>query len=172
MEENKNAVTQTEDKKEVTAAQAEQKEQKEKTFTQAQVDDIVKERIKKFPSKEELDEFNKWKESQKSDEEKQKEKDDKTKRELQEGTDAKRELQVLKAGVSQKFSAFVAYEVAKQEGDFKTNLAEYLKENPDFLQSSETKIVKRTSASMNGKVQTSEKETNRIMNDIIRNARK
>lgn len=172
MEENKNAVTQTGEKNEGTVAQTEQKEQKEKTFTQAQVDDIVKERLKKIPSKEELDEFNKWKESQKSDEEKQKEKEDKTQRELQEGNAAKRELEVLKADVLKQYSGYVAYEVAKMDGEFKENLDKFLKQHPEFLQSSEQKIVKRSSASMTGKAQTGEKETNRIMNDIIRNAKK
>lgn len=172
MEENKNAVTQTDDKNEGTVAQTEQKEQKEKTFTQAQLDDIVKERLKKYPSKEELENYNKWKESQKTDAEKQKEQDEKIQKDLQEGNAAKRELQVLKADVSKQFSGYVAYEVAKMDGDFKENLDKYLKEHPEFLHSSETKIVKRSSASMNGKAQTGEKETNRIMNDIIRNAKK
>lgn len=170
MEEKENAVTQTEQKTEVKDTTKTTEEVK--TFTQEQVNTMLAKERKNMPSKEELDSFNKWKESQKTEADKKREADEKTQKELQEGNAAKRELQVLKADVSKQFSGYVAYEVAKMDGDFKENLTQYLKDHPEFLQSNEQKVVKRTSASMTGKAQTSENETNRIMNDIIRNAKK
>lgn len=170
MEEKENAVTQTEQKTEVKDTTKTTEEVK--TFTQEQVNAMLAKERKNMPSKEELDGFNKWKESQKTEADKKREADEKTQKELQEGNAAKRELQVLKADVSKQFSGYVAYEVAKMDGDFKENLTQYLKDHPEFLQSNEQKVVKRTSASMTGKAQTSENETNRIMNDIIRNAKK
>lgn len=171
MEEKENPVTQTEEKTEVKENVKTNEEVK--TFTQEQVNSMLAKERKGLPSKEELESYNAWKESQKSEVDKRKEQEEKTQKDLQEGIAAKRELEVLKADVSKDFSGYVAYEVGKMDGDFKENLTKYLKDHPKFLQSNETTtVVKRTSASMTGKVQTNVNETNKIMNDIIRNAKK
>ncbi|MDU4953473.1 MAG: hypothetical protein SO128_00385 [Clostridium cadaveris] len=57
-----------------TGADTQETTQEEKTFTQAEVDNLLKERVarlkKEQPSKEELKAYNDWKESQKTEEEK------------------------------------------------------------------------------------------------------
>ena len=60
-----------------TGADTQETTQEEKTFTQAEVDNLLKERVarlkKEQPSKEELKAYNDWKESQKTEEEKKNE---------------------------------------------------------------------------------------------------
>lgn len=174
-EENKNQGTQLEEKNEGTGTQPEEKGGKnERTFTQEEVDNMIKDRLKKMPTKEELKEYREWKESQKTEAEKQAEKEAEYNKNLAEGKKAIRENKVLKADVAKEYVSFVAYTVSEQEGDFDENLAKFLKENPKYLQNTETQVIKRTSSSvsMNGKTRTGENETNQIMNDIIRNSRK
>lgn len=105
----------------------------EKTFTQEEVDNIIKARLRNMPSKEELNEFKSWKESQKTEAEKQAEY-------LKEIETIKRENQELKntqvvanAGVDPKFMKFVSSEVSQLEGEFEDNLKSYLKDNPQYL---------------------------------------
>ena len=73
MEEKQNAVTQTEEKTEVSGEQPVEKTEKEevKTFTQDEVNAMLAKEKKKMPSKEDLKAFNEWKESQKTESEKQ-----------------------------------------------------------------------------------------------------
>ena len=65
------------DTKETDTESKDTTQQEEKTFTQADVDNLLKERVarlkKEQPSKEDLEAFNTWKESQKTEEEKKNE---------------------------------------------------------------------------------------------------
>ena len=135
MEENQNAVTQTEEKTEVSGEQPVEKNEKDevKTFTQDEVNAMLAKEKKKMPSKEDLKAFNEWKESQKTEEDKKNEI-------LQENETLKKQLVyaenksvVANAGVDSKFQKFVLSEVYEMEGDFEDNLKDYLKENPQFL---------------------------------------
>lgn len=136
MENNENAVTQTEtvetvEKTEVSGEQPVEKN--EKTFTQEEVNAMLAKEKKKMPSKEDMKAFNEWKESQKTEEDKKNEI-------LQENETLKKQLVcaenksvVANAGVDSKFQKFVLSEVSEIEGDFEDNLRDYLKENPQFL---------------------------------------
>lgn len=152
-------------------------ENNEKTFTQDEVDKMIKDRLKrersKFPSKEDLQAFNVWRESQKTDEQKQAEAKAEQQRILFENTELKNENEVFKAGVKKDDVEFVAFKVSKMEGDFKENLDKFLKENPKYLGSDEPKIIKKvgSSLSLSGRETTNQSETNQTMNDLIRSVR-
>ena len=123
VEETGGTVTQTEDKT----------EEIEKTFTQEDVDKIVKERLKKMPSKEELKAFKDWQEAQKTVEQKQAEKETEYQKTLSEKESLVQENLVLKSGVNIDDVDYVVFKVSKKEGDFGNNLQEFLKENPKYL---------------------------------------
>ena len=135
MEENQNAVTQTEEKTEVSGEQPVEKNEKDevKTFTQDEVNAMLAKEKKKMPSKEDLKAFNEWKESQKTESEKQLEKDKKIEALEKQLTYAENKSVVANAGVDSKFQKFVLSEVSEIEGDFEDNLKDYLKENPQYL---------------------------------------
>lgn len=140
MEENQNAVTQTEtveteEKTEVSGEQPVEKTEKEevKTFTQDEVNAMLAKEKKKMPSKEDLKAFNEWKESQKTESEKQLEKDKKIEALEKQLTYAENKSVVANAGVDSKFQKFVLSEVSEMKGDFEDNLKDYLKENSQFL---------------------------------------
>lgn len=149
---------------------------KEKTYTQAEYNAFEKKIKEKYEKKYEgvdLEKYKAWQESQKTEAEKQAEKDAKQQKDLAEAQEAMKENKVFKAGVSKEDVEFVAFKVSKLEGNFDENLAKFLKENPKYLQNTETQVVKRTSSSvsMSGKTQPSGNETNQIMNNILRSAR-
>ncbi|HIQ90704.1 MAG TPA: hypothetical protein IAB27_03645 [Candidatus Coprosoma intestinipullorum] len=135
MEENQNAVTQTEEKTEVSGEKPVEKNEKDevKTFTQDEVNAMLAKEKKKMPSKEDLKAFNEWKESQKTESEKQLEKDKKIEALEKQLTYAENKSVVANAGVDSKFQKFVLSEVSEMEGEFEDNLKDYLKENPQFL---------------------------------------
>lgn len=141
-------VTQTEPKTEGTGAEP-VKQIEEKTFTQEEVNAMLLKERKKMPSKDELKEFNEWKESKKTNEEKYAEV-------LKENEQLKKDLAysdnksvVANAGVNPKFQKFVLSEVSGMEGDFEENLTKYLKDNSQYL--NETSITsKSTGMNQNG----------------------
>ena len=136
MENNENAVTQTEtvDTENKTEVSREQPvEKNEKTFTQEEVNAMLAKEKKKMPSKEDMKAFNEWKESQKTEEDKKNEillENETLKKQL---IIAENKSVVANAGVDSKFQKFVLSEVSEIEGDFEDNLRYYLKENPQFL---------------------------------------
>ena len=111
-------------------------EKVEKTFTQSEfvkaLEKEVARKTKGLPTKEELDEFAKWKESNKSAEDKyleaQKEIDT-LKTQINEYE--KREV-VANADVDSRFQKFVVSEVSQMEGVFEDNLKKYLEDNPQY----------------------------------------
>ena len=145
MENNENAVTQTEavDTENKTEVSGEQPvEKNEKTFTQEEVNAMLAKEKKKMPSKEDLKAFNEWKESQKTETEKQLEKDKKIETLEKQLAYAENKSVVANAGVEAKFQKFVLSEVSEMEGDFEDNLKDYLKDNPQFLIQKEVEIPK------------------------------
>jgi hypothetical protein len=118
----------------------------QKTFTQEEVNNIVKDRLAKekkgIPSKEELAKYNEWKESQKTQEDKY---NDLLKSNGEKDTTIstlKMENEVLKAGITDADDIeFIVYKVGKMEGDFADNLKEYLTNNPKFVKRQETKAT-------------------------------
>ena len=110
----------------------------EKTFTQEEVNKLIakeKARAKKnIPSKEELDAFNSWKESQKSTEEKEKETQSRIDTLENMNTSLEQENLILRKGVSIEDVDYVQFKVSKMDGDFEENLENYLKENSKFVE--------------------------------------
>ena len=86
-----------------------------------------------MPSKDELKEFNVWKESKKTEAEKNAEILEENKK-LNTRISELENLQVVaNAGVDSKFQKFVLSEVIGMEGEFETNLTTYLKTNNQYL---------------------------------------
>ncbi len=125
----------------------------EKTFTQEEfttaLQNEVARKTKGMPTKEELREFNKWKESQKTETQKlielQKENETLKTQILEE----KSKTVVANAGVDSKFQKFVFSEVSQIDGEFEVNLTNYLKDNPQFLIKKEEKKPTTTGYSQN-----------------------
>lgn len=117
-----------------------------KTFTQEEVNGIVKERLAKaqkgIPSKEELAKYNEWKESQKTQQDKY---DDLVKNSNEKDhtiSILEKENAVLKAGITDQDEVeFICYKVGKMDGDFKENLTQYLADNPKYTKKQETKAT-------------------------------
>lgn len=117
-----------------------------KTFTQDEVNAIVKERLAKaqkgIPSKEELTKFNEWKESQKTQQDKY---DELVKKETEKDNEIialHNENLILKAGITDADEIeFIAFKVGKMDGDFEENLKQYLTENPKYTKKQETKAT-------------------------------
>jgi len=118
----------------------------EKTFTQEEVNNIVKERLAKaqkgIPSKEELTKYNEWKESQKTQQDKYDELVKKENENLSTISNLQKENLVLKSGITDADEVeFICYKVGKMVGDFEENLKEYLADNPKFAKKQETKAT-------------------------------
>ena len=117
-----------------------------KTFTQEEVNGIVKDRLAKaqkgIPSKEELAKYNEWKESQQSQQEKY---DNLVKNSSEKDhtiSNLEKENAVLKAGITDQDEVeFICYKVGKMDGDFKENLTQYLADNPKYAKKQETKAT-------------------------------
>lgn len=118
----------------------------EKTFTQNEVNAIVKERLAKaqkgIPSKEELTKYNEWKESQKTQQDKY---DELVKKDTEKDTtisNLQKENLVLRSGITDNDEIeFIVYKVSKMDGDFEDNLKNYLADNPKFAKKQETKAT-------------------------------
>ena len=139
MENNENAVTQTEtvetvEKTEVSGEQPVEKN--EKTYTQEEVNALDKKLKEKYEKKYagiDLKKYKEWEDSQKTETEKSLEKDKKIETLEKQLAYAENKSVVANAGVDSKFQKFVLSEVSEIEGDFEDNLRDYLKENPQFL---------------------------------------
>lgn len=130
-------VTTTEKEVEVNEKSGDVKE--EKTFTQKELDEIVEKRLakvkKNMPSKEELQKYNDWKESQKTEAEKNEEKQREYQKVMSERDNFKRENLLLRKGVKDDDIDYVMFKVSKQEGEFEDNLEQFLTDNPKYLSS-------------------------------------
>lgn len=139
MENNQEPVTQTAEKTEetVTDTVTKAEEATVKTFTQEEVNAMISKERKKMPSKEEMQKFNEWKESQKTEAEKQTELTQKITDTTNENISLKQENQVFKSGVNVDDVDYVLFKVSKMEGDFEDNLKEFLNNNPKYLHKEE-----------------------------------
>lgn len=130
-----------------------QTEQQEKKFTQAEFNEALKNEVarktKGLPSKEELKEFNDWKESQKTESEKMVELAQQLAEANKKLDYANQQNVVANAGVDSKFQKFVHSEVSQIEGSFEDNLTNYLKDNPQYLIQKEEKKPATTGFSQN-----------------------
>ena len=139
MENNENAVTQTEtvetvEKTEVSGEQPVEKN--EKTYTQEEVNALDKKLKEKYEKKYagiDLKKYKEWEDSQKTETEKSLEKDKKIETLKKQLAYAENKSVVANAGVDAKFQKFVLSEVSEMEGEFEDNLKDYLKDNPQFL---------------------------------------
>ena len=108
----------------------------EKTFTQAELDAIIGERLarerKNQPDPDRLKAFEEWEKSQQTEAEKAAQ----TAKELSEAKAAAEALRhenaVIKAGVNADDVDYVLFKVGKMEGDFGDNLKKFLEENPKY----------------------------------------
>ena len=153
--------------------------QEVKTFTQEEVNSIVEERLakakKNMPTKEELQQYNEWKETQKTEQEKINDKINQLQANngtlTNENSQLKAQLEVINSNAKKEFVRFVKSEVlamVNETTDLKTAIKSYKKDNPQYF--GDTVIKKtQTSPSLNAggdKPQT----TNDIMNNILRGA--
>ena len=145
MEENQNAVTQTEQNTEATVTEPVKKTEEVKTFTQDEVNAMMAKERSKMPSKEDMKAFNDWKESQKTEVQKQTERAQEFAK-LQAEKDSLEQLtKIYDAGVTGKDNVeFIQFKVSKMEGDFDENLKSYLDEHPNYLQKELEKEPKNT----------------------------
>ena len=149
----------------------------EKTFTQAELNSIIEDRLakarKNMPSKEELQQYNEWKENQKTEQEKINEKINQLQTSngtlTSENSQLKAQLEVLNSNAKKEFVRFVTSEVlamVNETTDLKTAIKNYKKDNPQYFGDTVIKKI-QTSPSLNAggdKPQT----TNDIMNSILR----
>ena len=142
----------------------------EKTYTQAEVDAIVNNRLarerKNAPSAEDMRAFKEWKKNSQTDAEKYSEMEATLKASQAELTALKNQQSVTKAECKPEFAEFVADKVAKMGDDFDANLAEFKKSNPQYF--GETKIVKLNSSPKLSGGTVTENNENTIMNALIR----
>lgn len=116
-----------------------------KTFTQEEVNAMLKkEKLKTEKKYEGIDiaKYNEWVESQKSAEQKQAEREAEYQKTLSVNEALAQENKVLKAGVGPDDVDYIVFKVSKMEGNFEENLSSYLKDNPKYIQKEETKETK------------------------------
>lgn len=128
----------------------------EKTFTQNEVNELIESRLarakKQMPSKEELESFKQWKDSQKTEAEKLAQREQEYHQIQSEKEHLRRENVVLRSGVNWDDADYVLYKVSKMDGEFEENLKSFLTENSKFINNSST--VKNTGviATVNSKI--------------------
>ena len=112
--------------------------EQEKTFTQAELDRIISERIarerKNLPDEADLKAFKEWKKAQQTEAEKAAEREKEYQALQSRAIELERENAVIKAGVKADDAEFVIFKVSRMEGDFKKNLDSFLAENKKFTE--------------------------------------
>ena len=108
----------------------------EKTFTQNEVNELIESRLarakKQMPSREELEEFKNWKNSQKTETERLAQREKEFHELMTERENIRRENVILRMGINNDDADYVLYKVSKLEGDFEENLKSFLAENPKY----------------------------------------
>lgn len=119
-------------------------EKPEKTFTQAELDKVISDRLAreraKMPAADKLKAFEEWQKSQQTEAEKAAEREKEYQAQAARNTELQRELAVLKAGVKAEDTEYVIFKVGKMEGEFADNLKTFLAENTKYTEP-ETTIV-------------------------------
>ena len=107
----------------------EPKVEETKTFTQEEVEDMIKIRLKNIPSKEEIAEYRSWKESQKTPDEIQEELNNKISSLESNNTSLTQEKLILMNGITDTDDIdYIKYKVSKMEGEFEENSKEQIAE--------------------------------------------
>lgn len=118
------------------------------TFTQEQVNSMLKKEKQKAEKKYEgidIAKYKEWVESQKTAEQKQAEKEAEIKETENKLTQVMKENAVLKAGVKNEDDVdYILYKVSKLEGEFEDNLKQFLTDNPKYIKGDEVKETKAT----------------------------
>ena len=109
----------------------------QKTFTQKEVNEIIKSRLererKKFPSEDDLKGYQDWKKAQQTEQEKYQELNNQYNELKKEYTTFKNYNLVKNENVNEMFIEFIIDKVSKQDGDFEENLKVFKKSNPQFF---------------------------------------
>ena len=109
----------------------------QKTFTQKEVNEIIKSRLererKKFPSEDDLKGYQDWKKAQQTEQEKYQELNNQYEKLKKEYTTFKNYNLVKNENVNEMFIEFIIDKVSKQDGDFEENLKVFKKDNPQFF---------------------------------------
>lgn len=119
-------------------------DKQEKTFTQAELDKVIADRLAreraKMPAADKLKAFEEWQKAQQSEAEKTAEREKELVRLQSEAENLKCENAVIKAGVNVDDVDYVLFKIGKMEGDFGKNLEAYLKENKKFTAPKTTQV--------------------------------
>ena len=113
-------------------------EKSEKTFTQAELDKVIADRLAreraKMPPQDKLKAFEEWQKSQQTEAEKAAEREKEYQAAAARNTELQRELAVIKAGVKADDAEYVIFKVGKMEGEFSDNLKTFLAENTKYTE--------------------------------------
>ena len=119
-------------------------EKLEKTFTQAELDKVIADRLAreraKMPPQDKLKAFEEWQKSQQTEAEKAAEREKEYQAAAARNTELQRELAVLKAGVKADDIEYVIFKVGKMEGEFADNLKAFLAENTKYTEPETTTV--------------------------------
>ena len=119
-------------------------EKPEKTFTQAELDKVIADRLAreraKMPAADKLKAFEEWQKSQQTEAEKAAEREKEYQAAAARNTELQRELAVLKAGVKAEDAEYVLFKVGKMEGEFADNLKAFLAENTKYTEPETTTV--------------------------------
>ena len=124
-----------------TQANENKDEGEAKTFTQEEVNAMLKKEKQKTEKKYEgidVTKYREWVDSQKTAEQKQAEKDAEYKQKDNTISELQKENAVLKAGIKDADDIdYILFKVGKMEGEFEENLAKFLEDNPKYLKGQE-----------------------------------
>lgn len=119
-------------------------EKLEKTFTQAELDKVISDRLAreraKMPAADKLKAFEEWQKSQQSEAEKAAEREKEFAKLQGEAETLKRENMAIKAGVNNGDVDYVLFKVGKMEGEFADNLKTFLAENTKYTEPETTTV--------------------------------
>lgn len=119
-------------------------EKSEKTFTQAELDKVIADRLAreraKMPPQDKLKAFEEWQKSQQTEAEKAAEREKEYQAQQSRNTELQRELAVIKAGVKAEDAEYVLFKVGKMEGEFADNLKAFLAENTKYTEPETTTV--------------------------------
>lgn len=143
MEENKETVenTSVEETGKVDTQSTNKTEGEAKTFTQEEVNSMLKKEKQKAEKKFEgidVAKYKEWVESQKTAEQKRAEKEAEYQAKDNTISELQKENKVLKAGVKDVEDVdYILFKVGKMDGEFDENLAKFLQDNPKYLKGEE-----------------------------------
>lgn len=119
-------------------------EKPEKTFTQAELDKVIADRLAreraKMPAADKLKAFDEWQKSQQTEAEKAAEREKEYQAAAARNTELQHELAVIKAGVKADDIEYVLFKVGKMEGEFADNLKTFLAENTKYTEPETTTV--------------------------------